>query len=440
MFSFGNQNKLRIQELENELAQFKDVFRALYDTMAVIEFNPDGVILTANPLFCQTVGYSVTELSGQHHRIFCESAFAASAEYARFWERLRRGESFRGEFKRLNKQQQSIWLEATYFPVTNGHGKVSKVIKIASDVTTQKNTALFSQSLIKALNNSMAVIEFDLQGNVLKANEKFRQVMGFSEKDLTNLHHRRFCKPDYVNSHDYEQFWQRLRNGNYFSGRVERVAKDGRTVWLEATYNPVLDEEGKPFRVMKFASDISARIEYAQRLQHSTQIAFDIAQETESLSENGAQVITNTIATMQTLSGKVRDSSSLVEQLGTQVNDITSIVNTIRQIADQTNLLALNAAIEAARAGESGRGFAVVADEVRSLASRTANSTKEIEGMIERIQSDTRNMISAMNSSLSEVEAGSQLANEAGAAISQIHDGASKVVEVVNELNRVVVD
>ena len=241
-------------------------------------------------------------------------------------------------------------------------------------------------------------------------------------------------------SHDYEQFWQRLRNGNYFSGRVERVAKDGRTVWLEATYNPVLDEEGKPFRVMKFASDISARIEYAQRLQHSTQIAFDIAQETESLSENGAQVITNTIATMQTLSGKVRDSSSLVEQLGAQVNDITSIVNTIRQIADQTNLLALNAAIEAARAGESGRGFAVVADEVRSLASRTANSTKEIEGMIERIQSDTRNMISAMNSSLSEVEAGSQLANEAGAAISQIHDGASKVVEVVNELNRVVVD
>ncbi len=143
---------------------------------------------------------------------------------------------------------------------------------------------------------------------------------------------------------------------------------------------------------------------------------------------------------MQTLSGKVRDSSSLVEQLGAQVNDITSIVNTIRQIADQTNLLALNAAIEAARAGESGRGFAVVADEVRSLASRTANSTKEIEGMIERIQSDTRNMISAMNSSLSEVDAGSQLANEAGAAISQIHDGASKVVEVVNELNRVVVN
>ena len=108
MFSFGNQNKLRIQELENELAQFKDVFRSLYDTMAVIEFNPDGVILTANPLFCQTVGYSVTELSGQHHRIFCEPAFAASAEYARFWELLRRGKPFRGEFKRQKKQQQSI--------------------------------------------------------------------------------------------------------------------------------------------------------------------------------------------------------------------------------------------------------------------------------------------------------------------------------------------
>jgi methyl-accepting chemotaxis protein len=438
MFSFGNANKLAIQTLESELFQLQDICRSLYSTMAVIEFQPDGVILTANDLFCRTVGYSLPELTGQHHRLFCEQSHQQSAEYARFWERLRRGESFNGEFKRVNKQKELIWLEATYFPVMDKTGKVNKVIKIASDVTAQKNAAFFSQSLISALNRSMAVIEFDLQGNVLKANDNFRAAMGFSANELNHLHHRRFCKPDYANSHDYEQFWQRLRQGQYHSGRVERVTKDGNTIWLEATYNPVLDENGKPYQVIKFATDITDRVRHAQQLQESTQIAFDIAKETELLSESGEKVIASSISTMQALSQKVQDSSTQVEQLGVQVNDITSIVNTIRQIADQTNLLALNAAIEAARAGESGRGFAVVADEVRSLASRTANSTKEIAEMINNIQSNTEKVIAAMNSSLSEADAGSQLANEAGNAINQIHAGASKVVDVVTDLNKVI--
>jgi methyl-accepting chemotaxis protein len=406
--------------------------------MAVIEFSLEGNILSANNNFCQVMGYTQNEITDRHHSTLCDSTYVNSQEYKKFWNRLRSGESFSGKFSRRSKHGKIIWLEATYFPVSDNAGKVAKVIKIASDITSHHNDMLYNQNLIAALNRSMAVIEFDMQGNVVQANHNFLHVMGYSLQEIQGLHHSKFCTSDYTSSTAYQQFWSRLNSGEFFTGQYERIGKNGQTIWLEATYNPVNDENGKPYRVIKFAADITVRVLQHQAEQHSAQTAYEISLETERLSSNGESVILQAIEKMHALSGSVGESSQQVQQLGEKTSQITSIVNTIREIADQTNLLALNAAIEAARAGESGRGFAVVADEVRKLSERTSSSTTKISEMIVNIQTESRTVMGCMASSLAEVEQGVQLANDAGAAIHQIREGARKVVQVVQAFSSTV--
>jgi len=434
MFTSGKL-KRQLADTQEELQHLKDLVDALNKTTAVIEFNADGTILEANEPFCQAMGYQVGEIRGAHHRQFCPPEFANSAEYGQFWSRLRQGESFSGRFKRRHRNGDTAWLEATYFPVRNASGQISRVVKIASDITERINEALHTRSLVSALSRSMAVIEFDLDGKVLDANANFLNTMGYRLDEIVGRSHSQLCRNDYAASADYQQFWTKLRAGHFYSGQCERVAKNGDTIWLEATYNPVLDDDGKVYRVIKFATDISQRVKHHQAELRSAQTAFEISQETQNLSANGEQVIWQAIDKMHRLSDQVRSSTGQIEKLGDQTRQITSIVNTIKDIADQTNLLALNAAIEAARAGENGRGFAVVADEVRKLAERTSNSTAEIAHTIDAIQADTHAMIDHMNGSLTEVEEGTHLANEAGAAIKQIREGAQRVVEVVSEFS-----
>lgn len=435
MFNSSKLLKVQLVELESELHPLKDVFKALSRSMAVIEFSMDGLILEANSNFTAVMGYSQSDIQGKHHRILCESSYANSQDYTQFWSRLRQGESFSGKFKRISKNGTTVWLEATYFPVTDSSGKVSKVIKIASDITAIHNDSLFKDNMVGALNRSMAVIEFDMQGKVVHANQNFLDLMGYNLSDLVGGHHSKFCRPDYVNSPEYQQFWNRLNNGEFYAGQYERLTKSGRAVWLEATYNPVNDENGRPCRVIKFAADITERTLRHQAEQHSAATAYQISLETEQLSSNGESVIMQAINKMHSISSSVSNSSEQVQHLGDKTEKITSIVKTIKEIAEQTNLLALNAAIEAARAGESGRGFAVVADEVRKLSERTSSSTSEISKMIDNIQSDSMKVIDSMQSSLSEVELGVLLANDAGAAIQQIRDGAEKVVKVVQKFS-----
>lgn len=437
MLGFSSRRiKDQLTEAQQALEPLQNVFAALRRTMAVIEFSGDGTVLTANANFCDTVGHAVEEVIGGNHRMFCDAGYAASQEYDRFWARLRQGESFSGRFRRQRKDGETLWLEATYFPVADNSGRVVRVIKIAADVSAQVRDAERDRSLVQSLDRSMAVIEFDLGGKVLAANDNFLKAMGYGRDDIRGRHHSAFCTREYAAAPAYRQLWERLNAGKFFAGQCERVRKDGSIVWLEATYNPVLDASGKPDRVIKLAADITPRVERYRAEQQSARMAYQVSKETESLSEQGESVILQAIEKMHTLSDKVGASSRQVESLGEQMVRITSIVNTIKEIADQTNLLALNAAIEAARAGESGRGFAVVADEVRKLAERTANATTEISQMIGRIQSESDSVTRSMKSSLDEVEQGVELANAAGASINQIRSGARRVVEVVESLSK----
>jgi methyl-accepting chemotaxis protein len=429
---FFNRHKAVVDDLQRTLTEQAGLLDAINRSMAVIEFDLDGVVLRANENFLKTMGYTAEQAIGQPHRRFCTPEFGRSAQYTDLWSRLKNGQFQSGTFERVDGKGQPIWLEASYNPIKDASGRVVKVVKYAMDVTAKVQQESEANAKLQAIDRAMAVIEFNLDGSILTANQNFLTRMGYTLAELKGKHHRLFCTPALVNSSAYEDFWRRLNQGELFQGQFERVDKRGQTVWLEANYNPVYDAAGRLCKVVKFASDVTARVEQHEQDARSASAAYHISVATRKVAEQGTQVIQQAASEMRDIAEDIAESSTLIAQLGERSEQITAIVNTIRAIADQTNLLALNAAIEAARAGEQGRGFAVVADEVRQLAARTSGSTAEISSMIGLIQNETRQAIKSMEGTRGRAAEGVELANQAGTVILQIRDGASEAVDAVS--------
>ncbi len=427
-----NAHKKTINTLQHTNAQQASLLDAIERSMAVIEFDLQGTVLRANENFLKTMSYRAEQIEGQPHRMFCTPAFTRSAEYNQLWTQLRNGQFQSGTFERVGGDGQSVWLEASYNPVRDHTGQVIKVVKYAMDVTPRLQAESEANAKLGAIDRAMAVIEFNLDGTIITANANFLQRMGYSLAQIQGKHHRLFCKPDLANSSTYSEFWSRLNQGELFNGQFERIDKNGQTVWLEANYNPVYDASGRLCKVVKFASDITARVQQHAADAASAAQAYHISLNTRDIAEKGADVIQQTASGMREIAADIDGSSQLIAKLGERSQQITAIVNTIRGIADQTNLLALNAAIEAARAGEQGRGFAVVADEVRQLAARTSGSTAEISSMIAMIQEETRQAIDSMEGTRDRAAQGVELANQAGTVILQIREGTGEAVQAVS--------
>ncbi|GFM52564.1 methyl-accepting chemotaxis protein [Pseudomonas cichorii] len=429
---FGTRIKAELAAMKAEVDGLKGLMGALERSMAVAEFDLDGKLIRANDNFLTAMGYRAEELTGKNHREFCSPALSRSSQYSELWASLRAGRFVSGTFQRVDKNGHGVWLEASYNPVLDAQGKPFKVVKYALDVTQKVMQDSESRGKLAAVDRAMAVCEFDLNGNVLTANNNFLNVMGYALNEIKGKHHRGFCEQGLVNSSEYGDFWRRLNQGEFFSGQFKRLGKHGKVVWLEATYNPVYDAEGKLFKIVKFASDITEHVEKQEADSLGASRAYHISTETEKVAEQGTLVIQETAREMRQIADSIGASAKLVGQLGSRSEQITAIVNTIRGIADQTNLLALNAAIEAARAGDQGRGFAVVADEVRQLAGRTSGSTTEIADMIGKILNETREAVASMGSTQEGAIRGVTLADQAGQVIIQIRDGASEAVEAVS--------
>ncbi|MEM8945002.1 MAG: PAS domain-containing protein [Planctomycetota bacterium] len=233
------------------------MWNAINRSQAVIEFTSDGTILTANENFLGAVGYELAEIRGQHHRIFCDADYANSAEYRQFWESLGRGEFHSHEFQRFGKNNKEIWIQATYNPVLDRKGNVTKVVKFATDITEAKLRNADYEGKVNAISRSQAMIEFNLDGTIINANENFLSTVGYTLDEVQGQHHRIFCRPDYAESTEYRKFWQTLGEGEFSAGQFERLKKDGNPVWIEASYNPIMDASGKPYKVVKFATDIT---------------------------------------------------------------------------------------------------------------------------------------------------------------------------------------
>lgn len=356
---------------------------ALSRSQAVIEFTPDGRIRDANPYFLSIFGYSLDELRGQHHRLLVDPATAQSSEYAQFWNRLANGHHDAGQYKRYRRDGGELWVQATYNPVLDSHGRVRRIVKYGTDITRQRLMLADMEGKVNALGKSQAVIEFDLNGVILEANNAFLDAMGYRRDEIVGRHHRMFVDPADHDSENYRAFWQKLGQGAYDANVYKRFGKNGREVWIQASYNPIYDLNGKPFKVVKYATDITHRVECThavtgavQEMTHVVQSNAEQAQRARMLSQEAADKT-------QESRVQLEDLVKRLASLSVQSKRISEITGMIDSISVQTNLLALNAAIEAARAGEHGRGFAVVAGEVRALSQNSAKAAREIADLIE---------------------------------------------------------
>ena len=432
---FSGKLKEQLNELTGQLDGLRGMLSAIDRSMAMIQFTPNGIVTNVNENFLRTMGYRREEVIGKHHRIFCDKNHVSSAAYAEFWQKLKRGEPVNGRFSRYAKNGDEIWLEASYTPVLSSDGQVCGVVKVASDISEQVHQEQSDQAIRLAISRSMAQIEFDLDGNIQDANENFLNTFGYTLAEIRGKHHRMLCDTDYAASPDYAEFWRQLRQGKFFQGQFKRLSKNGQTIWLEATYNPVYDLNGKPVRVVKFAQDISRRVQQLQTQAENAQSAVEVSVNTEQLSVKGSAVLEQAASEITKVASSVESSSIIITKLGDSSGQIGTIISTISEIADQTNLLALNAAIEAARAGEMGRGFAVVADEVRKLAERTSQSTGEISGIVRSIQEDSKSAISSMQQVRGLADTSLQLSEQARDSIAEIRAGAKEVVQVVRDVS-----
>lgn len=403
---------------------------ALDKSQAVIEFDTDGNILTANENFLNTMGYRLDEVQGKHHSMFVAPEDRSSAAYKDFWAQLKAGHYQSAQYRRFGKGGKEVWIEASYNPLIGRDGKTYKVVKYATDITASKAEFSDLRGQVNAIGKSQAVIEFDLDGKILTANENFLSTLGYSLGEVQGKHHSMFVSPEDRGSEAYKRFWQKLRSGEYEAGQFKRYGKGGKEVWIEASYNPIFDAAGRPFKVVKYATDITSQISLLTDLKAMIDTNFaEIDSAVDRAEGEAANAGTNaerTSANVQTVAaaveelvasigeiaqsmvrskmageevqGKVEAAHGSTERLAAAASAMTGIVELIQEIAGQINLLALNATIEAARAGEAGKGFAVVASEVKNLAGQAAKATDHISKEITGIQSVSSEVVEALQS------------------------------------------
>ena len=383
-----------------------NLIAALNRSMAVIEFDPDGHVLTANQNFLDTMGYSLSEIQGKHHRIFVGDKQSNSSEYQRFWRNLREGQLSSGEFLRFGKGGMEVWIQASYSPVLSSNGSVQKVVKFATNISERKSEEASVRSQINAMSRTFAVIEFELDGTIVNANDNFLSVLGYNLSEIQGKHHSMFVDDQLRRSPEYREFWALLNRGEFHSGVFHRITKSGRGVWIQASYNPIFDANGRISRVIKYATDITATHEASEQTSRvSDSISESVNQFSQTITEISSNV--NRTASLSSEAKEIASSTcDAVKNLDQSSRDIGKIVEVIQELADQTNLLALNATIESARAGEAGRGFAVVASAVKDLAKQTAAATKNIEMSVRDIQHNIAGVVNStetISKSVSEV-------------------------------------
>ncbi|MGJ4886101.1 MULTISPECIES: PAS domain-containing methyl-accepting chemotaxis protein [unclassified Bradyrhizobium] len=395
---------------------------AIGRSQAVIEFNLDGTIVTANDNFLNALGYSLPEIQGKHHSMFVSPEERNSAAYREFWAALNRGEYQAAEYKRIGKGGKEVWIQASYNPVFDQNGKPFKVVKFATDVTAQKlrNADLAGQ--IAAISKSQAVIEFELDGTIIDANNNFLQALGYTLSEIKGRHHSMFVDPSERDGAAYRNFWAALNRGEYQTAEYKRIGKGGREVWIQASYNPILDLNGKPFKVVKYATDVTKQVLVRMGNERVRGMMESVAAGAEELNASVREIseaMTKSRETAMGAADRVASADSQAKRLSEATQAMSGIVELIGNITGQINLLALNATIESARAGDAGRGFAVVASEVKNLATQAKAATDKIGAEIAGLNGISSEVVNALNAIKVEIQNVSEYVTSTAAAVEE---------------------
>jgi len=456
----------------------KALMKAINEHYAVISFSPNGTILTANDNFLDALGgYKLDEIKGKHHSIFCDEKYTKTEEYKKFWSDLANGKVQNAEFTRIRKDGKLIYIQASYKPLKDSSGRVFEIVKFAQDITDKKIDDLNNSGQINAINKSQAVIEFNLDGIILNANENFLKTVGYELSEIQGKHHSIFCEPEYRNSTDYKNFWKKLNSGEFDSGQYKRIGKNNKEIWIRASYNPILGLDGKPYKVVKYATDITKRkkmmievdnevvqlnnsldklsessLSLSNTSKSTRKESNEVSKSIEHINNSVAEVsnsIKNTLSSVTEISNstqegesiakialsKSKDTTSTILKLDDESQKIGETVNIISQIAFQTNILSLNAAVEAATAGEAGKGFAVVAGEVRNLANRSNEAAKDINEAILYIQALIKDSLESINSIDKTIEKMAEISTNISKSMDEQKNVSNDLTNITQEVS-----
>jgi len=383
-----------------------DDVRAISQSLAMIWFNPDGTVISANENFCNALKYHLSEIVGKHHRIFCEDAIRQSPDYQTFWRDLANGQVKSGQFRRQNKNGEDVWIEATYCPVFHG-GKVVRILKLASDITATKIAALHDNNRLRAIDQSQAIIEFAPDGTIHHANERFLTAMGYHESEVIGQHHRMFCDPQYRETPDYAQFWKRLQAGEFISDNFVRIGKGGKRVWIQAAYTPVFSSRGVVYGVIKVASDITSRMEAVSQL-----------------SENIGRLAKGDLATrmdakidpaLEQTRADFNAAASALDQIVSTIKNsaelLSSNANVIHSVSDD---IAENAEHQAAAVEETAAALEEIRTTVKD-ASRRADDAKQLVATTRGAAEASGEIVGQATQAMGEIESSSkEIANIIG--------------------------
>lgn len=422
--------------LKKEIKAYHTVQDELREEMLFIELNPDGRINAINDLCSQATGYSSGELEGKSLETMLSSTTLRKPAAQDMLGAIKTHRHWHGAVSFLDAKGQEMWVRGIVQPVDDAHGNVRYIAFYMAEQTRNITHSNELRDMIAALHRSSAVIEFKLDGTIITANDNFLQGMGYTLEQIEGQHHRIFCTEQEANSEEYKHFWRDLAEGKLASGRFKRIDSRGNEVWLEASYNPIRNEDGNLYKVVKFATVITEQMQREFAISEAANVAFNISQETGEQARKGNEVLNATMRAMNELTTQMGSASEGIKDLDEQSQKVADLVKSISGIADQTNLLALNAAIEAARAGDQGRGFAVVADEVRQLASRTSSATEEIVNVVVENRKLTENAVQLIEAGQEKARDALEYSTQSGSAMEEIQNGANEVVNAIGQFTK----
>ena len=422
--------------LQKEIEAYQTVQEELREEMLYIELNPDGRVNAINDLCSQATGYSIGELEGKSLESMMSSNALRKPAGQDMLGAIKTHRHWHGAVSFMDAKGQEMWVRGIVQPVDDANGNVRYIAFYMAEQTRNITLSNELRDMIAALHRSSAVIEFNLDGTIITANDNFLKGMGYTLEQIEGKHHRIFCTEQEANSEEYKHFWRDLSEGKLESGRFKRIDSRGNEVWLEASYNPIRNEDGNLYKVVKFATVITEQMQREFAISEAANVAFNISQETGEQARKGNEVLNATVKAMNELTAQMGNASEGIKDLDEQSQKVADLVKSISGIADQTNLLALNAAIEAARAGDQGRGFAVVADEVRQLASRTSSATEEIVNVVVENRKLTENAVQLIEAGQEKARDALEYSTQSGNAMGEIQSGANEVVSAIGQFTK----